>query len=70
MLGRVGGVKNFYFNAFSILSKKYMVFFFGIKKFKDIFFLLGRPGQSDTGGKMKQCDFSNDDAIYDVSYSN
>ena len=29
-----------------------------------------RPGQNDTRGKMKQRDFSNDDAIYDVSHSN
>ena len=30
----------------------------------------GRPGQNDTRGKMKQRDFSNDYAIYDVSYLN
>ena len=30
----------------------------------------GRPGQNGTGGKMKTRDFSNDDAIYDLSYSN
>ena len=30
----------------------------------------GRPGQNDTRDKMKQRDFSNNDAIYDVSYSN
>ena len=32
--------------------------------------LQGRPGQNDAWGKMKQRYFSNDDAIYDVSYSN
>ena len=31
---------------------------------------VGETGQNDTWGKMKQRDFSNDDAIYDVSYSN
>ena len=30
----------------------------------------GRPGQNDTWGEMKQRDFSNDDAIFDVFCSN
>ena len=32
--------------------------------------IIGETGKNDTWGKMKQRDFSNDDAIYDVSYSN
>ena len=40
------------------------------EKFLRVRYLIGETGAKWYSGKMIQRDFSNDDAIYDVSYSN